>query len=55
MHAKRFRHAALVGKPTGPGHPPGAGGDRAFPGRQGLEVTLERDTAQATGVTTSTR
>jgi NAD+ kinase len=52
--ARRFRHAALVGKYQADGIRPLLEEIAHFLVRQGLEVSFERDTAQATGVTTST-
>jgi NAD+ kinase len=47
----RFRHAALVGKFQAQGIRPVLEEIAQFLVRQGLEVSLERDTAQATGMT----
>jgi NAD+ kinase len=44
----RFRHAALVGKPQAQGMRPVLEEIAQFLARQGLEVTLERETAEAT-------
>jgi NAD+ kinase len=46
----RFRHAALVGKPQAQGMRPVLEEIAQFLARQGLEVTLERETAEATGL-----
>ena len=46
----RFRHAALVGKPQGQANRPVLEQIAQFLVRQGVEVSVERDTAQATGL-----
>jgi len=50
MPSSRFRHAALVGKPQAQGMGPVLEEIAQFLGRQGLEVSLERETAEATGM-----
>lgn len=47
----RFRHAALVGKPQAQGMRPVMEEIAQFLVRQGLEVSMEQDTAHATGMT----
>jgi NAD+ kinase len=47
---QRFRHAAIVGKYQARGIRPVLEESRISWSRQGLEVSFERDTAQATGV-----
>lgn len=47
----RFRHAALVGKPQAQGMRPVLEEIAEFLVRQGLEVSMEQDTAEANGIT----
>jgi len=49
--SSRFRHAALVGKPQAQGIRPVLEEIAQFLVRQGLEVSIERETADATGLT----
>jgi len=46
----RFRHAALVGRPQAEGTRPVLEEIAAFLAQQGLKVSLERQTAAATGI-----
>jgi NAD+ kinase len=46
----RFRHVALVGKPQAPGMRPVLEEIAQFLVRQGLEVSIERETAESTGI-----
>jgi NAD+ kinase len=47
----RFHHAALVGKPQAPGMRPVLEEIAQYLAREGLEVSIERETAEAAGMT----